>query len=113
MSTLSRPVPARPTTFNRGDAAIRSAVTLVALRMTRASASLISASNSSGFMPGRATTSMLGCDFENVNPRLVQVIADQDFHAPASLVSLAWAARSPAPGSSLYPNPSEHRLQTA
>ena len=41
MSTLSNPVPARPTTFKRGEAAMSSAVTLVALRMTRPSASLI------------------------------------------------------------------------
>jgi hypothetical protein len=36
-STLSTPVPARPTTLRRSARAIRSAVTLVALRTTRAS----------------------------------------------------------------------------
>ncbi len=35
--TLSTPVPARPTTFSRSARSMRSAVTLVALRTTRAS----------------------------------------------------------------------------
>ncbi len=36
-STLSTPVPARPTTFRRAARSMRSAVTLVALRTTSAS----------------------------------------------------------------------------
>ena len=68
MSTLSRPVPARPTTFSRGAAAMSSAVTLVALRITRASASLMTSFSSSGFMPGRFTTSMLGWASRTATP---------------------------------------------
>ncbi len=99
MSTLSSPVPARPTTFNRGEAAIRSAVTLVALRMTRASASLISASNSSGFMPGRATTSMLGWDLRMSIPAWCKLSLIRTF------MPLPPWSRSPGPPAARRPAP--------
>jgi hypothetical protein len=47
VSTLSRPDPARPTTFNFSAAAISSSVTLVPDRTISPSASLISLNNSS------------------------------------------------------------------
>ena len=55
-STLSTPVPARAMIRSRGAAWISAAVTLVALRTIRASASARSRMSSSGFRPDRAST---------------------------------------------------------
>ena len=56
-STLSTPTPARPTTLSRGAAAKRSAVTRLALRTMRASASRHRSFNASGESLFCATTS--------------------------------------------------------
>ena len=55
-STLSTPVPARATTRSRGEALISSAVTRVALRTIRASASATAADSCSSDRPRRAST---------------------------------------------------------
>ena len=57
MSTLSTPMPARPTTFSFSAAAMISAVTLVAERMARPSKAPMQAFSSSGVMPGFTSTS--------------------------------------------------------
>jgi hypothetical protein len=51
-STLSTPMPARPTTFSFLPASITSFVTVVAERMTSPSYSPIAAISSGAFMPG-------------------------------------------------------------
>ena len=55
-STLSTPMPARPTTRSRGAAAIRSSVTLVAERTIRPSASATLAARASPVRPGSSST---------------------------------------------------------
>ena len=56
-STLSRPMPARPTTLRSRPASSTSASTLVADRTTRASTPPIAPSSSSRVMAARASTS--------------------------------------------------------
>ena len=56
-SMLSTPIPARPTTFNNLAASMTSLVTLVSLRTTRPSYSLMMASSSGGFIPVLTSTS--------------------------------------------------------
>ena len=56
-STLSSPMPARPTTTRSAPAASTSAVTWVAERMMRASAPLTASSRSSGDRSSRTSTS--------------------------------------------------------
>ena len=58
ISTLSTPIPARPTTFRFGALASKSAVTLVAERIASPSYSPIIPASSSGLRPGFTSTSI-------------------------------------------------------
>ena len=60
ISTLSSPMPARPTTLRRRAVFSRSSVTFVALRMISASYSPMIAWSSSGFSPARTSTWISG-----------------------------------------------------
>src|SRR5438874_1596721 len=78
-SMLSTPTPARPTARNFFAQSSNSAVTLVALRTIKASASAISAFNESFAV---ITTFQPGCSFNNCTPRSLILSATMTFIYP-------------------------------
>ncbi len=46
----------------------------------------------------------VGLGLQDRDPGFVKVVADEDLHTAASLLKISWAAFSPTPGATLYPN---------